>query len=222
MNIFNINGNNLLLINNLIIINNKLIINELLTKNLDTAILYKHIEKNIFSISILEKDNSTSLMCGNGCIAMGLYFMQKFTDIVLINELKQKVYVKISDNKIIFNLNITHKEKNLFIISGEPHKIYFQKNYDLNEHLKLGKQNIPNCNTTILYKLNDKYYYSTFERGVNKITNACGTGSFASIYYINEIIKDKISIIYTKNDKEYLFNKINKNFFLITNIKNLN
>ena len=55
MNITSINGNKLLLVDNNIIENNDLIINELLSKNLDTAILYKHIDTNKFNIYIRKR-----------------------------------------------------------------------------------------------------------------------------------------------------------------------
>jgi len=218
MNITSINGNKLLLVDNNIIENNDLIINELLSKNLDTAILYKHIDTNKFNIYILEKDGSTSIMCGNGCIALGLKLKDKYNEIILINKLNEHILLKIVNNEIIFNLIINNKEDNLFIISGEPHKIYSFDIYNREEHIKLGELNIPDSNTTVIFKLNNKYYYSTYERGVNKITDACGTGSFASIYYINKIINEEINTINTINDTEYNFIKENENYFLIVNI----
>lgn len=210
-----INGNKLLLVNLLTNFNTQSIINKLKENNLDTAILYKNIKNNIFNYYVLEKDNTESNFCGNGCIAIALILKKYYSNIILINKINIQTEIKIINNNIIFSLDITESDDNLFLVNGEPHKIYYIDKYNKEEQNKIGEKNIPKLNTTFVFNYNEKYYFSTFERGVNEITKSCGTGAFASIYYIiNKLNNKKINCVYTLDNIKYNFENKNNKYFI--------
>ena len=203
MDVFNINGNRLLLVNNSTV----KIIDILKQKSLDSAIIYKHNRDNIFSVRVLEKDGSYSVMCGNGCIALCLKFKR---DLVIADCADNKNYVFYRDNVITLQLDIKEIYRNTVNVGGEPHKVYFVENYNRDNHVKTGLQNTPEYNTTFVFYKNNKYYFTTFERGVNGITNACGTGSFAAIHIISGYTK----YVYTLDDIPYNFETTMGSYFL--------
>lgn len=233
MDVANIYGNKLLLIdddkNNYCKDN---IIGILNNENLDSAIIYEKIEDDNYSkyskhsnyskyskykIEILEKDYSYSTMCGNGCIAMGLKLKK---DLILFNRDNENLQVNVfyKNNKVELQLSIKNVDSNTYSISGELHKVYFIENYTEDEHRKIGLQNIPISNTTVVFCKNERYYYTTFERGVNDITKSCGTGSFAAINFINSINSinrgNSIKNIYTLDDLLYRFEINNDKYTL--------
>lgn len=214
MEIVNINDNKLILFEatNHNIINNKYIMDILVEKQLDSAIIYKNIHENIYNIYILERDGSYSTMCGNGCIALCRKLKH---NIKLVNSENDTVFVEYNINNIILNLHVKMINNNTYLIGGEPHKIYFVDRYEVNYHKKIGRENIPQYNTTFITKEKNKYIYSTFERGVNEITSSCGTGSFGAIHYINNILKKNISKIFTLDNKIYKFIYDNSQYKLI-------
>lgn len=211
MDIYNINNNKLFLIDKYS--HSCDIVKKLINLNLDTAIIYNKISSNQYKILILEKDNSYSTMCGNGCIAMCIKFKKNLTLFNKFNELVQVYYKK---NQIKLQLSVTFVEPNIYLVSGEPHKVYYTKIYDKETHRKIGIRNLPDYNTTFIIYKNNKYYFTTFERGVNDFTSACGTGSFACVYFINK----NVTSIYTLDNYEYTFEKINDSYILNYNYKN--
>lgn len=219
MSIFSINKNKLILVDGNY--NNHEVIYKLNKLNLDTAIIYTKLNhtklEHIYEITILEKDNSYSNMCGNGCIALCIKLKN---DIILVNKLNKKIYVFYKINKIILQLSIELIEHNTYSISGEPHKVYYTKDYNETYHKKIGHSNLPNFNTTFIFNKNNNYYFVTFERGVNNITKSCGTGSFASIYFINNNINNNINKILTLENDIYSFEKNSNQYSLIYNITN--
>ena len=183
--------------------NNKL----LLTKNTSKEEI---IQNSQFKIDILEKDGSYSKMCGNGCIAMCMKFKK---NLILFNGLGEKVLTEFNNNFVKLKMNVKTKNSTDYYVNGEPHKVFFVENYDRNHHEIKGLLNIPEFNTTYIFKKNNFYYYSTFERGVNNITHACGTGAFAAITYLfnNNLceIEDKFKL-YTLNNDIYTFKMENE------------
>ena len=145
-------------------------------------------------------------MCGNGCLALCKKLKK---NIQLISENKNLVNVLYFHDRIILQLSIDVYEKNIYSISGEPHKVYLLDTYDKKYHKQMGFINTPDYNTTFVFKKDNQYYFTTFERGVNDITQSCGTGSFASFHYIknnDNIDTNNISYILTLDDKKYMFN----------------
>ena len=128
MEIFNIYGNKILLINYFLRFDNQIIIDKLINQKLDTAIVYKKIDNKTFYIDIIEKDGTISNMCGNGCIALANKFKNDFTNIILINNFNHKIEIEIINSKIIFSLPIIHKLYDLFYVSDNLIKYSSFKN----------------------------------------------------------------------------------------------
>ena len=206
MDIYNINNNKLIIVDKEKF-SSDVIIKNLINLNLDTAIVYNKISNNQYKILILEKDSSYSTMCGNGCIAMCIKFKK---DLILYNKLNELINVYYKHNYIELELSIKFFKPNLYLVSGEPHKVYYTEKYNKNIHLKIGIKNLPNFNTTFIFYRNNKYYFVTFERGLNDFTRSCGTGSFASIYFLNK----NITSIYTLDNDRYKFRKNNNKYIL--------
>ena len=194
MDIYNINNNQILLTSNT---KKDTIIKILVSEKLDTAVIYEEIiPYKKYKIYILEKDGSYSNMCGNGCIAMCLKFKN---NLILYNSLEEQVITQYDKDYIKIKLNVISKKQNDLYVCGEPHKVYFVSEYKRDQHESAGLANIPGFNTTYVFIKNNNYYYSTFERGVNNITGACGTGAFAVISYLHNNIGPvtKTSKLYT-------------------------
>ena len=52
---------------------------------------------------ILEKDNTESTFCGNGCIAIALILKKYYSNIILINKINLQTEINIVNNQIIFS-----------------------------------------------------------------------------------------------------------------------
>ena len=217
-----INGNKLLIVNSIVqnirenspdfFIN---IREKLCSDNLDTAIIYYQQSDKIL-IDIFEKDGSFSNMCGNGVIALASYLSTNEMNrtIMMINNIGIGVETILNNNMIKFSLPVINIFKNCFTAAGEPHMIYFFDNYDENYHKKIGTKNTPTYNTTFISIKKNKYQFATYERGVNDITLACGTGAFCSIYYLVKILNINIDTIYSFSGKLYKFNWNKDRLFL--------
>ena len=210
MEIYDINSNKLLLVDKKDNYADVTLVQKLKSLKLDSAIIYNTLTENKYKINVLEKDYSYSEMCGNGCIALCLKFKK---DLKIINSINQITNVFYKDNKIVLQLNVRYLD-NIFNVGGEKHKVYYVDKYDKKHHINIGQSNLPDYNTTFVFYNNNHYYFSTFERGVNDITKACGTGSFASIYFINYNIDSNISRIKTLENKDYIFSRDRNIFYL--------
>jgi len=188
-----------------------------------------------FKMRIFNPDGSEAEMCGNGsrCIAYYCYkkriagermrFLTKAGDINAWVKKDSLVKVNLTqprDYREVI-LKIKGKNKKLYYIdTGVPHTVLFFNNVDNIDVNKLGKfiryhkKFKPRGTNVDFVKIlsGNKIKIRTYERGVEKETLSCGTGSVAGAYIsyilgkVRETVfvktKDEILKVYIKGEKQ--------------------
>ena len=195
------------------------------------------------------RDGSCAEMCGNGARCIAKYYYDNIEkksilnfknnwDIVTSAEIIGNV-VKISMPKLI-NANITFPQNfltdlykrninylNCYIV-GVPHIILNVKDIDqfnvnkICDELVTSHTTLKNFNINFTEKVGDQLKIRTYERGIWRETEACGTGCCASGYYYRRYLSDKIDVKvssgniikmdYTNLDRIYLEGGVEKIF----------
>lgn len=176
-----------------------------------------------FEIKYFNSDGSPSLCCnGSRCAidyAYSLGIINKNAEIMAYDG-THKAFIEDSKVKIqMKNINkIEYYGEDMFINTGAPHYIRFWDNLAIKDISKLGKSikkdfekdtNITFIENTKPKTLNGSVFATTYEKGVEEETLACGTGAIAAAIASN--IKYKIPspiCINMKGGKLYVeFNK---------------
>ncbi|MCL2039881.1 MAG: diaminopimelate epimerase [Bacteroidetes bacterium] len=204
------------------------------TKKTDGLVIINNSDKYDFSMSFVNSDGTTGMMCGNGG-RCAIYYYANMLD----------TYQK--DNLIVFNLDDTDN-----IYYGSLHEdlvsIYFDIPYKINKktitingieyrgsffeyptpHFVIEVENVFNLdfkktvkkirnhpafaplgtNVDFFHKFSyNNLYLRTFERGVEKETGACGTGAIVtavSFFLKYGIILKELTIVPTSKSELYI------------------
>ena len=154
-------------------------------ENVDTQILYQHTYGNNYHICVLERDGTVSQMCGNGSAALAVHL--KLENIV-INDLVRVSIVQDQIRLQFLNMVIEPitTQMALIYVCGEPHLTVYKPSSSQIQQLVQEYGIDQHINVTQVYpsKKSPHYRYTTWERGVNNYTKACGTGAAAASYLL--------------------------------------
>ena len=149
-----------------------------------------------FLMEVFEKDGSESDSCGNGAIAVA-YLLGVDTGIV---EMKGNVALISGDSEkqgISMNVKLSlikemgdGEEKCVFVKMGEPHLIYLVDDIHSFDLVRIGEamqvKYTDGVNIDAIQKVSDScYLIRTYERGVFRETQSCGTGSLSAYVAIS-------------------------------------
>ena len=166
-------------------------------------------------MTIYNKDGGKVSMCGNGILicakhldgkvngplklrsANALYQI-KFKDNYYYTEMPEaKDFDRYSLSKLLPDLFQGLSANHCFINTGVPHFLLEVKHEEMfhklhSSGLKLQQHhemlNAGGSNLSFYFKIKDHHYYiETFERGVNQVTDACGTAAAALIRFLKDL-----------------------------------
>jgi diaminopimelate epimerase len=187
----------------------------------DGIILLQLADVSDFTMKIFNRDGTLAQSCGNGLRCLCLFLKdtlginKKKYSIATKDEIA--VGEVLSDNIVMVDMPLPKViQKNVvlqlidkqvtihYVMASVPHAVYFVGDMGEDEIKVLGKQILnhpyffPNgVNVDFAYlskEKSNKILLKTYERGVNDITLACGTGAVATAY-IASIMHDMISPI---------------------------
>ncbi|RAX52272.1 diaminopimelate epimerase [Helicobacter sp. 16-1353] len=187
--------------------------------------------KYAYEWDFYNSDGSNAEMCGNAsrCVAHYAYKNQlapkKHSFLAKAGEIKVEVnglVVEVNFGKIkMLDKNIIENNLHFYLLdSGVPHLVAF-----INEKSNLPKnkndflQNLRqkyNANVNLAYiKNKNKIHLATYERGVEEITLACGSGMAATFYLAlsNKKIKNDCILIPPSGDKLHFRTEKNDVYF---------
>lgn len=184
-------------------------------RHLDSALFVQLVEtKNnqlFFKMRVMEKDGSESSFCGNGSRFLARFFHEKFgeghTFFILVNE--EAIQLSKIENRyaytcsmpVVNSLDPIMMEGHPFYaikVLGEPHLATFDPLTDeeltaIGAAINKSKSTNVNC-----VKIIDDHHLEnkTYERGVNAITKACGSGSLGvfAISRALSYVKDEVRV----------------------------
>ena len=263
---YSCNGNNLMILDHDKYDNKLNIIKKIVNKNnkLDGIIFYKKFINNLFYWEYYNIDGSNVEFCGNGtrCLAKYIFEQEDLNKIILINNFniitniykeESNIWTQMPIPFLDDDFNINPIKKYLIknfpehkinyickVTVGVPHLVIFfdninDLNIDLNK-IALFINNIIKINVNIFYHVDNIIYMRTWEKGVNRETVSCGSGSTAVAYCCSSNIhaqtSDKLNTTFIKikflKDNNFInIKKIDNNFYLsgiilkISNKKNL-
>lgn len=160
-------------------------------------------EKSDFKMRIINANGFESEMCGNGarCVALYMFEQGKTGSQMSFETLAGEIRANVAGNTVkitmgtysISGISEGHKDGigYQFMQLGVPHVVIFQEDnqvYSLEEMRKIGRNFDTDhvlfsngTNINFVKKLSvDQIEVITYERGVEDITDSCGTGSCAS------------------------------------------
>jgi diaminopimelate epimerase len=200
----------------------------------DGLILLENSVSQDFKMIYYNSDGSQGSMCGNGgrCIVAFAKLLNIITNKATFEAIDGLHYATIENDLVklqMMDVNSVIDEKSyLFMDTGSPHHVIFEKNIDEIDVKKQGAlirygklyENI-GTNVNFVQQLNSNTFkMRTYERGVEDETLSCGTGAVAiaiAAYQSNKIT-DKVIKVETLGGKlEVSFEnikKIYKNIFL--------
>lgn len=191
-------------------------------RNLDSALFISFLRSDqnhlYFKMRVLEKDGSESSFCGNGSRALSRFFLKKFGKGYTFH-LEKDIVLSKSEKGYAFTCPLPRPESIEPIkmegytfykvsVSGEPHFVTFDP-LSRQELEQVGKK-ITGVNINVVKVLDEKHLANTtFERGVNAITKACGSGSLSAFTIANALsligdevtVKTKGGLLYLKKEE---------------------
>ncbi len=172
----------------------------------DGLILLQESSGSDFRMRIFNNDGSEAESCGNGLLCLGrliedLGFSKKRYSI----ELKEEtVFIELLEKgpsvllnppkKMALHQQCTLNGETLFfhlLNTGVPHAVFFADETKI-DHFENWAKKIRdrfNANVNIIEQKQQKYYVRTFERGLEKESEGCGTGSCAAAVALHMIHK---------------------------------
>ena len=217
----NANGNNFIIIKNQSI-NNKFLNKESIKKichyySTDGLITITPSNQNKFIMNYFNNDGTWETLCINGLTCSSLLLKKELHDKILYIESNNILYpIKIQNNNIVkiklpapsyklkdIKLN---NIKGTYIDSGAKHFIIEIKKWScadelisLAKKIRYNKKVFPNGTNVNFFKiLNESTIeVKTYEKGIEKMMDSCGSGSYACAYdcYLNKKIQNKVTVI---------------------------
>lgn len=163
----------------------------------DTALALWPTQGASVAMQVIERDGSISDMCGNGIRVVGkILQLQKRACLVRTNQgvlsittTKQNMFsVSLGEiERMETQKNSDSQKFTAYKVYGEPHMVSVVNNVHKAPLSKWGRIIVPQANCTIVSPLAKGIIEArTFERGVNRITQSCGTGACAAAYAMRE------------------------------------
>ncbi len=208
------NGNTFLILENNDSIDNK---REWIQKNhiKEDGVIFVHGYGIEFSMEYYNKDGSFALLCGNGARSVIKYLYQR-------EYITTDQWITLTSKNISLKGKITSDEKSLILVK-EPTfcSIYRIGNQKIDvlkvgvkhaflelsskyqfKHFKLKTlflnvrsiaKEIESTNVSVFFRDKDKILLRTFENGVNRETQSCGTACIGITYLVRNRVKEKIN-----------------------------
>jgi len=195
----------------------------------DGLILLENSNKHDFKMVYFNADGNEGTMCGNGgrCIVAFAKHLKIITTKTTFEAIDGLHYATIENNLVNLQMIdvdfILEAESHLFLNTGSPHHINFEKNVANLDVKKLGKAirygnpyNEEGTNVNFAEQLNENTFkVRTYERGVEDETLSCGTGVTAvaiAAFQANKTTKNNIvlqtlggtlEVSFEKDDTQY-------------------
>lgn len=159
----------------------------------DTALALWPTNGASVAIQVIERDGSISNMCGNGVRVVGKILQQQNRprtiqtgqSILSINTTRHDLLSANLGEIEYAGIQITPYAQlfTTYKICGEPHSVGIVNNVHKAPLSKWGRRIVPKANCTICSPVTNGIIEArTFERGVNQITQSCGTGACAAAF----------------------------------------
>jgi diaminopimelate epimerase len=175
-----------------------LIIKRLISDRRDSGLLLKRISDDTWKMVVLEKDGSISSFCGNGSRAVACYLWETHGLLrsQLMNEQGETCQLEwIAANLCgVVSIQNVYVKNDIYYVLGEPHIIY-QAPLEQIESLALGHKNVNiSC---IVHLESNRWKIATQERGVNAVTQSCGSGCVAAMHslYLSGFVKKEAAFV---------------------------
>lgn len=173
----------------------------------DSILFISQERDGIVDMRIIERDGSESSMCGNG--ARVIAHIMQLSDKRLFIRSGENIVSVVKGNghktyRVHFDDITTGRSFRLrdnhftapfrfdtHVIQGEPHAVAWVDDVLQVPLTEWGSAIVPESNCTVVSHRNGEIYARTFERGVNRETDSCGTGACAAAYalYAKGIVK---------------------------------
>ena len=181
-----------------------------------------------FKMIYYNADGKEGSLCGNGgrCIvyfAGQLGLINRETKFEAIDGKHQAQIISVDKDKGIVSLKMTdidrieHFDNDYFLNTGSPHYVKIIESFDFIDILKEGKKirwdnrfQPGGTNANFVTIKDDHLFVRTFERGVENLTLACGTGVVASSIVAAERSANRLDNYFIKTDGGDLKVKFNK------------
>ncbi len=169
------------------------LINELKDKSIDSGLVIKKIKNNFYKMHVIEKDGSESAFCGNGARVIAHYLYEQHgielarlqiennDEGILLGKKGSGYFVKCGQPEILPPLSTNEYTFQKFIVCGEPHLI--TDNFFDPDKLK-SFFNLFNKHRSINVSCINNNNILTYERGVDAITQSCGSACIAATQYM--------------------------------------
>jgi diaminopimelate epimerase len=168
--------------------------------NFDSVLALSPSQSDQVRMRVLERDGTESNMCGNGLRVVGCVLDELGlprvvvvrAGVISIERTRQNAYavpVKVkrlgakllSSNDPVFTF---------YSVSGEPHAVAVVPDVNCAVLKRWGAKFTPYANCTVVSREGkDRLLARTFERGVNNITESCGTGACAAAHAVNDLFE---------------------------------
>ncbi|OGY31365.1 MAG: hypothetical protein A3C02_03580 [Candidatus Andersenbacteria bacterium RIFCSPHIGHO2_02_FULL_45_11] len=158
------------------------------TWTFDTALILQAVSHELYDMEVVEKDGSQSSMCGNGLRVVGAalqcgYCIIRTGDSTHVVEKTRNGEYRAHMGAVrtggVMKLPTT-PTFNIVAVGGEPHAVRGVRDIHTAPLLEWGRIIVPVANCTLYEPLESRVLVvRTFERGVNAITQSCGTGACA-------------------------------------------
>lgn len=163
----------------------------------DSALVLTPDDRASVRMHVVERDGSTSNMCGNGARAVGLLLDQLGlartiavgSDILEVERIGTNYAVPLTWNRAPHGTFHRHAPASIrFEVNGEPHAVIEARTIDPPQVVSWGQDIIPAANCTAVARTPNPgvLHALTYERGVNRLTASCGTGACAAVAFMAE------------------------------------
>jgi diaminopimelate epimerase len=171
----------------------------------DTALVVTLVGTYGAQMRVLERDGSESAMCGNGVRVVGHVLdqlhiprlVQVKTTSVAVHRDRPGVYSAQLDIARCGILRIPGcPEFRLYRVAGEPHAVAVVPNVAAVPLGKWGSRVVPSANCTVVSVEDAGILRAcTYERGVNAVTQSCGTGACAAAQAVHDHLYSRVSTL---------------------------
>lgn len=143
------------------------------------------------TMRVIERDGSESVMCGNGARAVGCLFdrvgvsrhLRAGSMDAFIERRRHGYVVPMPSPTLTAITSATQQLPELwwYEVAGEPHAVALVQSLSEAQIISWGRQIVPVANCTVVQRNGLRGIAArTYERGVNRITQSCGTGACAA------------------------------------------
>lgn len=167
------------------------------TWEFDSLLLLTPSTRASVRMHVLEADGSVSDMCGNGCRAVAAVLdelgldrtIDTGTDVLTVEHVPggYRVHMGAVELMDTYDLRVggTCLRTLVYSSAGEPHHVVVVDNVAQAPINLWGSYTTPEANCTVAAQVSPGVIHAaTYERGVNRVTESCGTGACAAAHAI--------------------------------------